>query len=68
MNNTVPQMFFKDRAPAWNGLVAWHIPLTMFSAWVLGMSLLQLPAIARWDAREGGRATPQEPGVRESLR
>ena len=61
-------MFFKDRAPAWNGLVAWCIPLTMFSARVLGMSLLQLPAIARWNPRELGRWTPEEPAGQESLR
>ena len=53
-------VFFKHGPFAWNGVLAWWIPLTMFFIWFVVMTVLLLRAIAD-DERQQQRATTDEP-------
>jgi hypothetical protein len=48
---------------AWNGLVAYWIPVFAFAFWILGMSILLLRAIARQEAEEGQAPTPADSDI-----
>jgi hypothetical protein len=51
-------IWFTTGPLAWNGLVAYWIPVFAFAFWILGMSLLLLRAIARQEAEEGQTPAP----------
>ncbi|MET0983808.1 MAG: hypothetical protein ABW034_00230 [Steroidobacteraceae bacterium] len=48
---------FKRGPFAWNGLLAWWIPLTLFVIWMVATTYLLLKAIERQE-REASSATP----------
>jgi hypothetical protein len=45
--------FFKTGPFAWNGLFVWWIPIGIFSAWCIAMSLTLVKAINRQATEEG---------------
>jgi hypothetical protein len=42
-------VFFKEGLLAWNGLIAWYLPLAEFCLWIVVMTRLMLRATARLD-------------------
>jgi len=42
-------VFFKDGLLAWNGLIAWYVPLSVFCIWLVVMTSLMFRATARQD-------------------
>jgi hypothetical protein len=53
--------FFKHGAMAWNGLVAFYVPLTVYAAWFAIMVRLLLRAIARQQDEFAGCTSPSGP-------
>lgn len=45
-------VFFKDGPFAWNGLLTWYLPLTVFTAWIIVNTVLTLRAITREEREE----------------
>jgi hypothetical protein len=45
-------VFFKDGPFAWNGLLTWYLPLTVFTAWIIVNTVLTLRAITRAEREE----------------
>ena len=50
-------VFFKDGPFAWNGLIAFFIPLTAFGIWMVVTVLLLRKAVAQEEEEDGGAAT-----------
>jgi len=61
-------VFFKHGPFAWNGVLAWWIPLTMFFIWFVVMTVLLLRAIADDERQQKHAGTPDRlPGSRSDL-
>lgn len=56
-------VFFKDGPFAWTGLLAWYLPLTAFSLFMLVNSGLLLKAIKHQELEEANQPAPAEAGL-----
>jgi hypothetical protein len=45
-------VFFQDGPFAWNGLLTWYLPLTVFTIWIIANTVLTLRAITREELEE----------------
>lgn len=53
--------FFKDGPFAWNGLMAWWVVLTVFTAWMIVLSAMTARAVKRQPDDEAGGALDGDP-------
>lgn len=54
---------FKTGPFAWNGVLAWWLPLTLFVIWMVTFTFLLLAAIRRQEQEEGGASAAPAPHV-----
>ena len=59
-------VFFHTGPFAWNGLLTWYLPLTVFAIWMVTMSVLLLNAIDAEDAEL--QSVPADTDLAEQLR
>jgi len=59
-------VFFHTGPFAWNGLLTWYLPLTVFAIWMVTMSVLLLKAIDAEDAEP--QSVPADTDLAEQLR